>query len=123
MKSVLKRAEEATRLLSFLKLKNLKLRKLNIAANDPNTGSFRIKGSINTDSFIEIFEFLFEGNITKYSYAYIKSNQLLLRFDNAPHFKNIKTFPHHKHLKNEVLPLNNNQLTEFVKEIKILLKI
>ena len=25
-------------------------------------------------------------------------NQLIFRYDNAPHHQNIKTFPHHKHL-------------------------
>ena len=123
MKSVLKRADEVTRLLLFLKLKNLKLRKLNIANNDPNTGSFRIKGFFNKDSFIEIFEFLFDGKIMKYSYIYIESNQNILRFDNAPHFKKMKTFPHHKHLKKKVLPLDNYKLTEFINEIKDILKL
>ena len=122
MKSVLKRAEEATRLLSVFKLEDLKLKKLNIADNDPNTGSFRIKGYIKVDSFIEIFEFLFEGEITKYSYTFIESNQTTLRYDNAPHFKKIKTFPHHKHIKDEILPLDNVQLTEFIKKVKEILK-
>ena len=26
--------------------------------------------------------------------------KLLIRWDNAPHFKNLKTYPHHKHIEN-----------------------
>ena len=40
----------------------------------------------------------------KYSYHYMdKDNNLVFRYDNAKHHKNIKTFPHHKHLKNRVI--------------------
>ncbi len=35
----------------------------------------------------------------KYRYNYVgKDNNLILRYDNAPHHKESKTFPHHKHL-------------------------
>ncbi len=30
-----------------------------------------------------------------------KQNNLIFRYDNAPHFPNLDSFPHHKHLKNE----------------------
>jgi hypothetical protein len=36
-----------------------------------------------------------------YSYNYTSSkNTLLFRFDNAPHHKEIKTYPHHEHTAN-----------------------
>lgn len=31
-------------------------------------------------------------------------NALVFRYDNTPHFPNIETFPHHKHLRDNVLP-------------------
>ncbi|MHA1377433.1 MAG: toxin-antitoxin system TumE family protein [Candidatus Helarchaeota archaeon] len=53
--------------------------------------------------------------------AYTKSQQSILRYDNAPHYNIIKTFPHHKHFDDKVLPLDKNQLDDFVNEIKNLL--
>ncbi|MEW5766252.1 MAG: DUF6516 family protein [bacterium] len=35
----------------------------------------------------------------KYRYHYMTSQQaLIFRYDNAPHHRQLKTFPHHKHL-------------------------
>jgi len=72
LKSVLKRAEQASKVLSQLNLKNLKLTSIKITKNNPDTGHFRLKGFLSETDFIEIFEFYFSGNLLKYSYAYIK---------------------------------------------------
>lgn len=41
----------------------------------------------------------------KYSYNWQKkSGELIIRWDNKPHWGNIKTYPHHKHENGEVLP-------------------
>ncbi len=40
---------------------------------------------------------------TKYRYQYMdRENNLLFRYDNAPHHQNIITFPHHKHISGDV---------------------
>jgi len=54
------------------------------------------------DSIIEIFEYVNENEqrITslKYSYHWQNSeNNIIKRWDNAPHFPNIESFPHHVH--------------------------
>ncbi|MFH1562738.1 MAG: DUF6516 family protein [Nitrospirota bacterium] len=36
-----------------------------------------------------------------YSYHYQKENRLIFRYDNAPHHREISSFPHHKHLDSE----------------------
>ena len=36
-----------------------------------------------------------------YSYHYYKNQNLIFRYDNAPHHKEISSFPPHKHLANE----------------------
>ncbi len=123
MKTVLERAEEVTIELSRLKLKNLKLLRINVADNNPDSGSFRIKGYINKNSFIEIFEFIFSSKIVKYSYSYIKNEKSELRYDNAPHNTNFLTQPNHKHLKAEIQPLELPQISEFIKELKIILEL
>ena len=118
MKSVLKRAEQASKELSQLNLKNLKLTKIKITKNNPDTGHFRLKGFLSETDFIEIFEFYFSGNLLKYSYAYIKKNISILRYDNSPHHKDLKSFPHHKHVKDSINVLESPSLKEFVRELK-----
>jgi len=45
-----------------------------------------------------------------------QENNLIFRYDNTPHFPELKSFPHHKHLKNKVedsdAPLILNVITE-----------
>ena len=54
------------------------------------------------DSFLHFIEFVNvkEGiNRYKYSYHYQdKAEKVIFRYDMAPHHKETKTFPHHKHL-------------------------
>jgi len=83
LKSVLKRAEQASKELAQLSLKSLK----RISIKITNTGHFRLKGVLNKENYVEIFEFYFSGNLMKYSYAFIKQGTCVLRYDNAPHHK------------------------------------
>ena len=122
MKSVLKRAEQASKELAQLSLKSLKLISVKISKDSPNTGHFRLKGFLNIKEYIEIFEFYFSGNLLKYSYSYIQENMSFLRYDNAPHHKELKSFPHHKHYKNTINELEESSLKEFVRELNTLKK-
>jgi hypothetical protein len=45
-----------------------------------------------------------------------ESNQLLFRYDNAPHFPNLATFPHHKHLHNETIASEKPTILEVLIE-------
>jgi len=55
----------------------------------------------------------------KYRYHYQDEKKaLIFRYDNAPHFKNLKTFPHHKHLRLEVTASNIVTLHDVLKEIE-----
>ncbi len=60
----------------------------------------KIKAEVIDGSVLAIREYVSEQDFL-YSYHWqdFKGN-LLMRWDNAPHFKNIKTYPHHKHLTN-----------------------
>ena len=66
-----------------------------------------VEGEIRfTDnSFLHFIEFINvkEGvNRYKYSYHYQdKAEKVVFRYDMAPHHKEIKTFPHHKHMGSE----------------------
>ncbi|WP_457613933.1 toxin-antitoxin system TumE family protein [Methanocaldococcus sp.] len=44
---------------------------------------------------------MFLMRINVYSFHWQdKNGDLIVRWDNAPHYRNIKTFPHYKHTKN-----------------------
>jgi hypothetical protein len=60
--------------------------------------------------FMEYLEVDLEVNKKTFSYHYQDKNQLLIfRYDNAPHYPNIRTFPFHKHVKAEV---NESKITD-----------
>lgn len=55
----------------------------------------------------------------KYRYQYMdKGNELIFRYDNAFHHKELKTFPNHKHTKNEVSESHEPELYEILIEIQ-----
>ncbi len=36
-------------------------------------------------------------DLVSYSYTYVRGNEHLFRYDNAPHYPDLENFPHHKH--------------------------
>ena len=68
---------------------------------------------------LEIIDATQPGKI-QYSYHYqTKDGKITFRYDNAPHHKEIKSFPHHKHFETEqnVLATNEPSLDTVLKEI------
>jgi len=48
---------------------------------------------------------------------------MIFRYDNAPHFPDIPTAPHHKHIgENDVVAANAPDLESVLKEIEALIK-
>lgn len=54
--------------------------------------------------FLDIY---FNATLKKYSYVLIKNEKRILGWDNAPHHKNIKTFPHHFHTRDREVTDSN----------------
>jgi len=52
----------------------------------------------------------------------LKKKISILRYDNSPHHKDLKSFPHHKHIKDSINVLESPSLKEFVRELKELSK-
>nr|MDO8044883.1 DUF6516 family protein [Candidatus Baldrarchaeota archaeon] len=46
----------------------------------------------------------------------------VMRYNNAPHHRQIATFPQHKHVKNQVKPLYEPSIEAFIKEVKEILE-
>ena len=69
--------------------------------NEPTTFRFQAKLTFKDQSLLFIKEYLFPAG-RKYSYHWQNhTGQLLIRWDNAPHWYEIATFPHHKHIGSE----------------------
>ncbi len=74
------------------------------------------------DSTLEIVEKLLVEQLvirkTRYVYHYQTSdNRLVFRYDNAPHHPEIATYPHHKHIENQILPASPPDLSDVLREI------
>jgi hypothetical protein len=58
----------------------------------------------------------------RYRYHYQKnSGEVIFRYDNAPHYPGISTFPHHKHVGATVEPTQPPDLNEVIREIEQML--
>lgn len=59
---------------------------------------------------------------TRYAYHYQKSDGSLgFRYDNAPHHREIPTYPHHKHEAEHILPSQPPDLGDVLREIDAIL--
>ena len=59
--------------------------------------------------------------IVKLRYAYHYQNEsaeVIFRYDNVPHYPNISTYPHHKHIGSTVEPAQVPDLSEILREIE-----
>jgi hypothetical protein len=57
--------------------------------------------------------------ITQIDYRYHfqdENNQLIFRYDSTPHFPNLASFPHHKHLPSDVIAVDKPELIEVLRE-------
>ncbi len=97
-------------------IKDITLVSYNVSP-DIYTGWFRIRGS-RGDLKVIITEYISKGSVIKYSYTLIEKEKPLLRYDNAPHHKDIETYPHHKHLRNKVYALYKSSVEDFLNEVK-----
>lgn len=83
---------------------------------------FKIKVILLDDSEIFISEYI-DSSERNYSYHWqTKNSELIKRWDNAPHYKEIKTYPHHTHYQNSVYQNYSITCTEIFKEISEIIK-
>ncbi len=64
-------------------------------------------------SQLHIKDYLFIDGKRKYSYHWQDVNgKLITRWDNSLHHRELSTFPHHKHLPNEIAPSKERTIKE-----------
>jgi len=73
-------------------------------------------------SMLEFMEYLQEENRLKYRFHLMdKEGNMVFRYDNAPHHKDVSTFPHHKHLPGNVAESDDKGIMDVLDEIEILM--
>ncbi len=90
----------------------------------PTRGLARGWASFADDSRLEFFEsvVLTRGQVRRirYRYHYMLGGKTLFRYDTAPHYPHLRTFPYHKHDKNgrvvESLPVSLKEVLEEIEE-------
>lgn len=73
-------------------------------------------------SILEFMEYLKDESRLKYRFHLMnKDGNMVFRYDNAPHHKEVSSFPHHKHLSGDVLESNDRGIMDVLDEIEILI--
>ncbi len=85
-------------------------------------GQINLEITLKDGSVLHGFEYVVvsKGKIVreKYRYHLMNENDLIMRWDNAPHHREIETFPFHIHTKSKILPSEEVQLEEILKTIE-----
>ena len=82
-------------------VKRLSVRRMEASSE---RGFVRAVALLIDDSELHVFEYVDSG-LNKISYAYHLQDQvgkLVFRYDNEPHYPELATFPHHKHVSSGV---------------------
>jgi hypothetical protein len=94
-----------------------------VTMSSPATGYIEAKVIFQDGSILILFEFirLVEDSVVqeKYRYHYMNlDNKMIFRYDNAPHQKEISTFPDHKHVGEKIIESSPPQIKTVLKEIE-----
>jgi hypothetical protein len=94
--------------------------------------------SIDTDAYGEYYKLKIEAHLLngwklhvwehvtprlqRYAYHVSNGSQLVIRWDNAPHHRQISTFPNHKHFKDAILESRKVTIGEILEELEKMIK-
>ena len=67
---------------------------------EPGKQALRARASLKNGFLLNVTE-AYGKDFRSYSYHLQKNDKLVRRWDNAPHWSQMKTFPHHLHLGSE----------------------
>jgi len=100
---------------------------IEVLASDDFNGILRCRVYFWDESFLSIHETVstelgYPVRIV-YAYSYIRDDQCVFRYDNAPHHPDIVTFPHHKHIgEDKIAPTDQPTVNQVLGEIEKYLK-
>ncbi|WP_202593353.1 toxin TumE [Ferriphaselus sp. R-1] len=83
--------------------------------------NLRIRLRFNNGHLLEINEAIIieSGTLKPLGYRYHcqrADNALIFRYDNTPHFPDLPSFPHHKHLQDKVVAASKPDLLDVLRE-------
>jgi len=81
---------------------------------EPKTQSLRAKAILKKGYVLYVNEGIGE-NYRRYSYHLQKDDKMIRRWDNAPHWRDIRTFPFHLHLQDKDEPVECEEV--FVRDV------
>ncbi len=79
--------------------------------------TLKIRARLVNGWMLHVWEHATPG-IRRYAYHVSKGSELIIRWDNAPHHKQIKTFPHHKHVKEAILESKERMVEDILIELE-----
>jgi len=77
----------------------------------------KIRAKLTNNWLIDIWEHK-TPKLRRYPYHVFKGKKLIVRWDNAPHLKNLSTYPHHKHTNNKVEESKEMNIKSVLKELE-----
>lgn len=96
-------------------------KKVSYSEFSPDQGMLRGRLLFIDGSTLEFMEYLHRDQRLKYRFHLIdKKGQMVFRYDNAPHHEN-STFPHHKHIANDILESEEKGILDILREIEHLI--
>lgn len=89
-------------------------------------GYLRIQASLVDNGQMDIFIYVTSNlkiTLEKYSFHWQdKDKKLVMRWDNAPHHRELENFPHHLHLEGETRPSTEPHFMDVLRELERRLK-
>jgi Family of unknown function (DUF6516) len=110
----------------LISIPNLYVEQFNavIISNDRANLKLRLRFELQYSLSVSEAIVLRDRQITFLDYRYHfqdNQNNLVFRYDSTPHFPDLPTFPHHKHLPDTVIACDKPKLTHVLEEITELL--
>ena len=89
----------------------------------PERVNLRIRLRFDQGHLLEINEAVVveDNSLVSLDYRYHcqdENNRLIFRYDSTPHFPDLSSFPHHKHLPDTVIPSDKPDIESLVEEAK-----
>jgi len=85
--------------------------------SEPTAYRFKARIVFTDGSFLAIKDYLISES-RKYAYHWQnKEGNRIIRWDNAPHWKNIDTYPHHRHENSEIFSSTEVTLEDVLNKI------
>jgi Family of unknown function (DUF6516) len=89
---------------------------------NPERANLRLRLRFNLTCLLAISEaiVIVDDQVSYLDYRYHfqdRQNELIFRYDSTPHFPNLSSFPHHKHLPNTVIACEKPDIAKVLQEV------